>query len=316
MNSLPTGSNPAVAFTEVTKTYGPTIALDQVSFEVAPGEMVALLGANGAGKSTAVDLMLGLRQPTDGAVWVLGQTPRQAAAEGRIGAMLQDGGLPANAKVGEVIDLARRLYARRHTDPRPLVEILETAGLGGLGGRRVQHLSGGQAQRVRLAVALAGRPEVLFLDEPTVGFDVEARRRFWAVVRAAASTGVTVMFTTHYLDEVDTNAGRVVVLAAGRIVADGTPTSIKAALGERVVAATVAEVRPHQLWELPGVIGVEAAGSRVRLRSRDPDATIAALYASQLRPTDLDISGASLEDALICLAEAVNGPGVAEPISY
>jgi len=288
---------PAVVFSKVSRSYGDITALDGVSFEVAVGEMVALLGPNGAGKSTTVDLMLGLRQPSAGQVKVLGCPPAHAASEGRVGAMLQDGGLPANATVGEVVDLARRLYPTS----RPLAEVMVLAGLTGLEARRVDRLSGGQAQRVRLAVALAGDPKVLFLDEPTVGFDVEARRRFWAAVRGAAAQGVTVVFTTHQLEEVDANAARVLVLAAGRLVADGTTAQIKSRLSERVVTATLATVCPEQLAALPGVVDVDASGVRVRLRTQDADATVSALYRSEMGPAALNISGASLEDALIAL---------------
>ncbi len=298
------GGDPAVVFARVSRCYAETIALDDVSFAIAQGETVALLGPNGAGKSTAVDLMLGLRRPTDGEVRVLGGSPARAATDGRIGAMLQDGGLPTGARVSEVLDLARRLYPR----PKPLADLLDMAGLEDLEGRCVDRLSGGQAQRVRLAVALAGNPDVLFLDEPTVGFDVEARRRFWAAVNDAAAHGVTVVFTTHYLDEVDANAGRVLVLAAGRIVADDAPAQIKGRLGERVVHATVAEVCAQQLWELPGVSDVQAHGARVRLTSHDVDATVAALYRCGLEPTGLEISDASLEDALTAITEAADVP--------
>lgn len=225
MSIAPATDGGAVVFDRVTKAYGPTTALGQVSFELARGETVALLGLNGAGRSTAVDLMLGLRQSDAGTVSVLGRPARRAVAEGRVGAVLQEGGLPTGAKVGEVVDLARRLYGNR----RGLSEVLEAGGLTGLAGRRVDRLSGGQAQRVRLAVALSGRPEVLFLDEPTIGFDPEARRRFWDRVRTVAAEGVTVVFTTHYLDEVDANAARVIVLADGRVVADGTPVPSRAA---------------------------------------------------------------------------------------
>jgi ABC-2 type transport system ATP-binding protein len=289
----------AVSFAKVTKRYGATAALDAVSFQVSRGEMVAVLGPNGAGKSTAVDLMLGLRRPTAGLVTVLGGPPAAAVAAGRVGAMLQAGGLPAGATVGEVVGLARRLYG----SPRPLGQLLAVAGLSDLAGRRVQHLSGGQAQRVRLAVALAGRPDVLFLDEPTVGLDPEARRSFWQGVHTVAAEGATVLFATHYLEEADANATRVLVVVAGRLAVDSTPASVKARLADKTVTATVARACPETLRRLPGVTAAHAEGSTVELRTRDADATIGALFSDGLRPSGLQIEGASLEDALIALTE-------------
>jgi ABC-2 type transport system ATP-binding protein len=289
----------AVSFAGVTKRYGATCALDGVSFQVSQGEMVAVLGPNGAGKSTAVDLMLGLRRSTAGQVTVLGGPAAAAVAAGRVGAMLQAGGVPAGATVAEVVGLARRLYG----GPRPLGQLLAMAGLTDLAGRRVQHLSGGQAQRVRLAVALAGRPEVLFLDEPTLGLDAEARRGFWQGVHTVAGEGATVLFATHYLQEADANATRVLVVVAGRLAADGTPASVKARLAEKTVKATLARACPETLRRLPGVVAARADGSAVELRTRDADATIGALFSERLRPSGLQIEGASLEDALIALTE-------------
>jgi ABC-2 type transport system ATP-binding protein len=207
-------------FDRVSFSYGSVHALTDVSFTVPTGQTVALLGANGAGKSTAVDLMLGLRRPQSGRVTVLGGSPATAVAAGRVGAMLQAGGLPTDSTVREVVDLARRLYGKRRT----LASVLDMAGLTELQRRRVDALSGGQAQRVRFAVAMAGRPDLLFLDEPTVALDFKARRRFWHGVKAE---GNTVVFATHYLDEADEYADRVIVIDQGRVVADGEPAVIK-----------------------------------------------------------------------------------------
>ena len=295
----------AVSFADVTKRYGATIALDGLTFEIRRGEMVALLGPNGAGKSTAVDLMLGLRRPSAGQVRILGGPPAAAVAAGQVGAMLQAGGLPADATVGEVVGLARRLYGRS----RPVGQLLAMAGLNGLASRRVQHLSGGQAQRVRLAVALAGHPDVLFLDEPTVGLDAEARRGFWDGVHTVAAEGATVLFATHYLDEADANATRVLVVVAGRLAADGTPASVKSRLAERTVTATLDRASPATLLTLPGVVAVHTKGTSVQLLTRDADATIGALFAEGLHPAGLQIEGASLEDALIALTEQARQDG-------
>jgi ABC-2 type transport system ATP-binding protein len=288
-------TTPVIAFTSVTKHYGAIRALDAVSFDIWPGEMVALLGPNGAGKSTSVELLLGLAEPSTGTVTVLGRHPARSVGDGRVGAMLQSAGLPACALVGEVVDLARRLCGARHS----LAELLELAGLGDLAGRRVDRLSGGQARRVHLAVALAGDPEVLFLDEPTVGLDPEARRLFWRGVHQVAAGGATVVFATHYLDEVDANASRALVLAAGRLVADGDPVSIKAQLSERTVRAILSDVNIHDLARFPGVTAVAADDHEVTLRTHDVDLTLEALYHSSTRVRHLRIEGASLEDALI-----------------
>jgi ABC-2 type transport system ATP-binding protein len=207
-------------FDRVSFRYGSVQALSEVSFTVRAGQTVALLGANGAGKSTAVDLMLGLKRPQSGQVTVLGGQPHTAVANGRIGAMLQSGGLPTDSTVREVVDLARRLYGKRRT----LKEVLDLAGLTELQRRKVDALSGGQAQRLRFAVAMAGRPDLLFLDEPTVALDFKSRRQFW---RAVQAEGSTVVFATHYLDEADEYADRVIVIDQGRVIADGEPAEIK-----------------------------------------------------------------------------------------
>jgi ABC-2 type transport system ATP-binding protein len=291
---------PAITFDGVTKRYGPVLALDQVSFTIAPGEMVALLGPNGAGKSTTVDVLLGLRQPDDGTARVLGQPPQRATGSGKVGAMLQSGSLPDRALAGEVVELARQLYRSSHT----LAHLLEAAGLTEFAHRRTDRLSGGQARRVQLAVALAGDPDVLFLDEPTTGLDVASRRLFWDGVRHAAAAGTTVLFATHYLDEADTNATRILVLAGGHLVADGTPAAIKAQLPGQIIRATIHPPQISQLAALPGVLAATADGTQVELRTSDPDRTLQALYHCGAQIRGLRIDGASLEDALLHLTTA------------
>jgi ABC-2 type transport system ATP-binding protein len=288
---------PAITFDGVTKRYGPVVALDQVSFTIAPGEMVALLGPNGAGKSTTVDVLLGLRRPDRGTARVLGQAPQRATGSGRVGAMLQSGSLPDRALAGEVVELARQLYRSRHS----LAGLLELAGLTELAHRRTDRLSGGQARRVQLAVALAGDPEVLFLDEPTTGLDVQSRRLFWDGVRRAAASGTTVLFATHYLDEADANASRILVLAGGHLVADADPAAIKAQLPGRIIRASVHPQRIGELRALPGVLAATVDGTEVELRTSDPDRTLDGMYHCGARVRNLRIDGASLEDALIHL---------------
>lgn len=293
----------AISFDGVTKRYGSVSALDDVSFGVERGEMVGLLGPNGAGKSTTVDLMLGLRRPDRGSVRILGSAPQRAVEEGRVGAMLQSGSLPEGATVAEVVDLARRLYRSQ----KSLADLLELAALGDLAGRRTHRLSGGQARRVQLAVALAGDPAVLFLDEPTTGLDVQSRRLFWQGVREVASAGATVVFATHYLDEADTNASRILVLAHGRLVADGDPGSIKAQLSKRTVRAMVNPLRICDLRRLPGVVHVAADGNDVELVTDDVDLTLEGLYrAENIRVRNLRFEGSSLEDALVQLTSQLD----------
>jgi ABC-2 type transport system ATP-binding protein len=288
---------PAICFVGVTKRYGPVLALDQVSFTIAPGEMVALLGPNGAGKSTTVDVLLGLRHPDSGTARVLGQAPQRATGSGRVGAMLQSGSLPDRALVSEVAELARTLYQSRYT----LASLLELAGLTELARRRTDRLSGGQARRVQLAIALAGDPDVLFLDEPTTGLDVASRRLFWDGVRHAAAFGTTVLFATHYLDEADSNASRILVLAGGHLVADGGPAAIKAQLPGQIIRATMQPAQINELRQLPGVLAATVDGTEVELRTSDPDRTLDGMYHGGARVRNLRIDGASLEDALIHL---------------
>jgi ABC-2 type transport system ATP-binding protein len=298
MKTTSTNSPPAVVFRDVVKVYnGRVTALDHVSFEIARGATVALLGPNGAGKSTAIDTMLGLRTPTSGQVRVLGMTPSAAVAAGKIGGMVQTGGLPEGAKVSELVGLFRQLYR----DRRSLRDLLRLAGITDLADRRVDQLSGGQTQRVRFALALAGHPELLFLDEPTASLDVEARREFWQSVQAIAEQGATVLFATHYLEEADANASRIIVASHGRVLADGTPAHIKAYTSIRTVRFSTPEPDTSMLLRLPGVGDVSASGDVVTIRTADADATLPALYALGRPVLGLEVGGGGLEEALLAL---------------
>lgn len=295
------GAGVSVAFGSVVKTYGPVHALDDVSFRIASGQTVALLGPNGAGKSTAIGCMLGLRQPDRGTVEVLGAGPGRAVGSGRIGAMLQESGLPAGVTVAELVDCVRSFYPR----PFALRELLARVGVDAFRNRRVEQLSGGQQQRTRFALAIAGDPELVFLDEPTVGMDVETRRAFWDQMRSFAAEGRTVLFATHYLDEADAVADRVIVLNGGRVAADGPASAIKAAVGARTVRFTLPDARGSAttLEALPAVADVSVHGDDVRLTTRDADATVRALYATSLPIHDLEVTGAGLEDAFLALTK-------------
>jgi len=294
----------------VSRRFGDVLALDRVSLDIRVGETVALLGPNGAGKSTAIAIMLGLLDPTSGRATTLAQEPRTAARSGRIGAMLQTAGLPSGARVAELVDLARALYPA----PMPRDAILARAGLTDLAARRVESLSGGEAQRVRFAFAVAGDPDLVFLDEPTVAMDVESRRAFWDDMRRFADEGRTVLFATHYLDEADQVADRIVVLDHGRVVGDGSPAELKATVTERTVRFTwpaVALDGDTPLRVLPGVVDVDRRGSAVTLRSSDADGTVRGLVASGIDFRHLEVAGADLDTAFLALTSGgAAGPQV------
>ena len=287
----------AVRFRGVSRRYGEVLALDRVDLAIRAGETVALLGPNGAGKSTAIGLMLGLLEPSDGVVETFGMPPGGAVSGGRIGSMLQDSGLPTNVRVGELVAFARSLY------PHPLsqADVLERAALATLQGRLVDTLSGGERQRVRFAVAIAGDPDLVFLDEPTVAMDVETRRAFWADMRRSAADGRTILFATHYLEEADQVADRIIVLDRGRVVADGTSREIRSRIAGRTISFTLTDADPARLATLPAVTSVDVRGDAVRLTSSDSDGTIRAIHRADLPIRDLEITGADLEEAFVAL---------------
>jgi ABC-2 type transport system ATP-binding protein len=208
----------------VTRRFGDVVAVDELSLQIHRGETVALLGPNGAGKTTTVEMLLGLLAPDEGDTRLFGGPPADAVARGLVGAMLQEAGLPHGATVAELVELIRGMYP----DPLALEEALRISDLTAVARRQVQRLSGGQRQRLRVAMALAGNPDLLVLDEPTASLDVQARRSFWARARASVSEGRTLVFATHRLEEADAVADRVVVISRGRLVADGAPDEVKA----------------------------------------------------------------------------------------
>ncbi|MGA2210569.1 MAG: ABC transporter ATP-binding protein [Acidimicrobiales bacterium] len=291
---------PAVCFVDVVHRYHSLVALDHVNLDVARGETLALLGPNGAGKSTAISILLGLKRAQHGTVSVLGTDPRSAMVSGKVGAMLQVGGgsgLPHGVRVGDLVTMTSRLYRR----PACVESTLARAGLTHLADRQTQRLSGGQAQRVRFALAIAGNPELVFLDEPTVAMDVEGRRSFWAMMRGFAGEGRTVVFATHHLDEADAAADRIVVLRKGTVVANGPASTIKATVATRRLRFVCEGADPAQLRELDGVDAVSVRGSEVALDSLDADATVRALVASGIAFCDIEVTGADLEQAFVAL---------------
>ncbi len=293
-------AGPALRFSGVVHRYRSVVALDHLDLEVARGETLALLGPNGAGKSTALSILLGLQCPQRGEVSVLGTDPRSAMASGKVGAMLQVGGgsgLPHGVKVADLVAMTARLY--RH--PPPVDRTLARAGLTGLADRQTQRLSGGQAQRVRFALAIVGDPELVFLDEPTIAMDVEGRRSFWAMMRDFSDEGRTVVFATHHLDEVDAVADRIVVIRRGRVVANGPASTIKAAVPTRRVRFASSGADPARLRELDGVDAASIRGREIVLDSLDADATVRALVASGVAFSDIEVTGADLEQAFVAL---------------
>ncbi|RRQ78091.1 sulfate ABC transporter ATP-binding protein [Streptomyces griseofuscus] len=290
-----------VGFDQVTKTYGTVRAVDGISLRLHPGETVALLGPNGAGKSTTLDLLLGLKQPDAGTVSVFGTGPREAIVAGRVGAMLQSGGLMDDVTVAELVKLSCSLHPR----PYKAADVMARAGIAQIADRKVNKLSGGQAQRVRFALATAGDSDLIILDEPTTGMDVSARQAFWATMREQADQGRTVLFATHYLEEADAIADRVLVLHRGRLLADGTAAEIKARAGARRIAFDLeGTVDAAALRALPFLTGIDVSGQTVRIQSSDADATVHALYGLGLYPRNLEVAGLGLEQAFVAITEA------------
>ena len=300
----PMETTSVVAFDQVTKSYGDTRAVDGLTLTLRPGETVALLGPNGAGKSTTLDLLLGLKQPDSGTVRVLGKSPRDAIVGGDVGAMLQSGGLMDEVTVRELVSLVCALHPR----PFPVGEVLSRAGITQLADRKVNKLSGGQEQRVRFALATAGDSALIVLDEPTTGMDVTARQAFWATMREQADQGRTVLFATHYLEEADAIADRVLVLHRGRLLADGTAAEIKAKAGARRISfdleALETPVDEEALRSLPFLTSLDVSGQTVRIQSADADATVHAVYGLGLYPRNLEVAGLGLEQAFVTLTAA------------
>jgi ABC-2 type transport system ATP-binding protein len=283
---------------------GPVEAVREVELSIARGETIALLGPNGAGKSTTIDMLLGLQRPDRGTVSVFGGSPADAVAAGRVSAMLQVGSLIPDLSVRELVAMVASLYPR----PLDVGDVLALTGIGALAERRTQKLSGGETQRARFAVALVGDPDLLVLDEPTAGMDVEGRRSFWTAVRELAARGKTILFATHYLEEADANADRAVLMARGSVVADGPTTEIKARVGGRTIRATLPAADLDSLAELPGVTAAEAHGETVIVACSDSDVAIRALLAEYPDARDIEITGAALEEAFLELtAEPVAG---------
>ncbi|MFF5231688.1 ABC transporter ATP-binding protein [Dactylosporangium sp. NPDC000521] len=292
-------TNAAVQLTGLTKRFGALTAVDGLDLTIRRGEVVALLGPNGAGKSTTIDMLLGLLRPDEGTVLLDGQSPAKAIAKGTVGALLQSGGLLPDLTAGETVRLTAALQQRS----RPVPEVLERAGVAEFANQRVGGLSGGQQQRIRFAMALVADPDLLVLDEPTTGMDVETRRGFWTTMRQETAQGRTVLFATHYLDEADAYADRIVLLRSGQVIADGTAAQIKAAVTGRTIRATLPGADLVGLAALPGVDRVETRGDVVMLHCDDSDTALRALLGST-DARDVEVTARNLEDAFIALTAA------------
>ena len=276
----------------VTRRFGDTVAVDRLDLDVAPGELVGLLGPNGAGKSTLISLLVGLRKPDSGRVELFGGDPRDATFRRELGMTPQETGLPATLRVGEVVSFVSQHFP----DPLPAGELLERFGLTGLERRQTGGLSGGQKRRLAVALAFVGRPRLVVLDEPTTGLDVEGRRALWDGVRAFHAEGGTVLLTSHYLDEIENLAGRVVVVAHGRVIADGPVDHVRGLVAVSRVSLSSPVPPP-----LDGVVHSEREGDRWELHTTDADALVRNLVRADVPFRALQVRPASLEEAFLSL---------------
>jgi ABC-2 type transport system ATP-binding protein len=290
---------PAVDLDQVEKRFGDVTAVAGMSLRIQPGEVVALLGPNGAGKTSTIDMLLGLSQPTSGSARVHGMKPREAVALGLVSAVMQNGGLLKDYTVEETVRLLGSLFG----GSRPVDDVLERAGIADIRSRRVGKCSGGQQQRLRFAIALLPDPDLLILDEPTTGMDVGGRRAFWSAIREDARRGRTVIFATHYLEEADAYADRIVLIRRGRVVADGTAAQVKALASGRMVRATIPGADLPQLTDVSHMSGVDSAemrGDTVIVHARDTD-PVARYLLTRTAARDLEITSRNLEEAFLAL---------------
>ncbi|MGY4642911.1 ABC transporter ATP-binding protein [Cellulomonas sp. URHB0016] len=296
----PSGAGPlAIDLRGLHKSFGTVRAVDGIDLAVRPGEVVAFLGPNGAGKTTTIDMLLGLAKPDAGTVHLNGMDPSRAIAEGRVSAVMQSGGLLKDLSVLETV----RLTASFFRATRSVREVMERAGIADIGSRQVGKCSGGQQQRLRFALALLPDPDVLVLDEPTTGMDVEGRRDFWNALRADAARGRTILFATHYLEEADAYADRIVLVSHGRVVADGSAAQIKNLASGRLVTAHLPGLDARgadTLRAVPGVQSVEVRGDRVLVRTGDSDG-VARFLLTETAARDVEITARGLEDAFLAL---------------
>ena len=286
-----------VTFDNVSKHYGSLKAVDGLSLELRTEETVALLGPNGAGKSTSLDMLLALRKPTSGKIAMFGEDPYHAVKSGRVGAMLQSGGLMPEVTVRELVTLIAGLHPR----PVPVNKTLRSAGIESIADQRVDRLSGGQTQRVRFALAIAGESDLIVLDEPTAAMDVETRQRFWKTMKEEVAEGRTLLFATHYLEEADQAADRILVINRGRLLADGTPAEIKERAGAKRISFRLDKVNEPYLLGLPGLVNLDVRHDHVQIQTKDSDETLYAVLDAGLRPRDIEVTSLGLEQAFLAI---------------
>jgi len=300
------GGAPVVSFENVSKHYGRLRAVEGLNLDLRAGETVALLGPNGAGKSTSLDMLLALRKPTSGRIRMFGDDPYTGVKSGRVGAMLQSGGLMPEVTVRELVELVTKL----HPNPEPVATTLKRAGITQFADQRVDRLSGGQTQRVRFALAICGKSELIVLDEPTAAMDVETRRLFWNSMKEEVAAGRTLLFATHYLEEADQAADRILVINRGRLLADGTPAEIKARAGARRLSFRLDKVDEPFLLGLPGLVNLEVRHDVVQIQSSDSDASLYAILDAGYRPREIEVTSLGLEQAFLAITaedDATNG---------
>ncbi len=295
------GATPVVSFENVSKQYGRLRAVDGLTLDLRAGETVALLGPNGAGKSTSLDMLLALRKPTSGRIRMFGDDPYTGVKSGRVGAMLQSGGLMPEVTVRELVELITKL----HPNPEPVDTTLKRAGIAQFADQRVD-----QTQRVRFALAICGKSELIVLDEPTAAMDVETRRLFWNSMKEEVAAGRTLLFATHYLEEADQAADRILVINRGRLLADGTPAEIKARAGARRLSFRLDKMDEPFLLGLPGLVNLEVRHDVVQIQSSDSDATLYAIIDAGYRPREIEVTSLGLEQAFLAITaedDAANG---------
>jgi ABC-2 type transport system ATP-binding protein len=304
---VPASQTSVATLTDVTHRYGSIEALSDVTFDLQAGQVTALLGPNGAGKTTIVRLLAGLTRPTKGRAVLFGGDPQSVESRRRLGVMLQVARVPETLTVSEHLTL----FSSYYPSPLPLQTVLRLAGLESVADRRYGKLSGGQQQRTLFGLAVCGNPGLLFLDEPTVGMDVESRRQFWSTIRELAASGRSILLTTHYLEEADALATRIVVLNRGRVIADGTPATIKQQAAGRQIRCRTRLSEPA-LALLPGVQRATLdAGGYATLMSADSDRALRALVAADESASDIEIRSAGLEEAFLALTAADQASAVA-----
>jgi len=292
-------SNDCLAnITEASKRYGKTVALNGLDLQVWPGELLALLGPNGAGKTTAISLMLGLQQPDTGSVTLFGKSPQSLQARRNIGVMMQEGVLADELRVREQIDLAASYYP----DPLPLDAVLEMTHTESLADRPYGKLSGGQKRQAQFAVAVCGRPKLLFLDEPTVGLDIKARTAMWYTLRELVKDGTSIVLTTHYIEEAEMLADRVAVIARGKLIASGTVTEMRSLIArKRITCTTQLTLEEIQGW--PGVENVTRDRNQLHITASKAEAIARRMLNSDETIEDMEIQRAGLADAFTELTQ-------------